>query len=1119
MDCQVNMMKDMKKNAPRQIVSATAAALAALLQANMAQAASTPYPQVPLIWQSGTSAIKPNIMLFLDSSGSMAWSLPDANGNVNYNLPGGITNPHSRMFIAKDVIQEVLPASREGNRWGLATFNTPNTPLVGRDVANNGAPITLNQWQSASGRILLNITDVSSDTAANNANYTALMNQIAAVPAQTNTPIASAYYELTRYYRGLNAGFGGLSTPGNVQSYVSPIQYRCQKNYIIFISDGEPTGYRNRFQLGALYFNDPHMTAANPNAAAVRNSVWANRENNWGVTEHIASFMFNNDLVSGGVDAEGQSFDDPDFPVQNITTFTVGFGANVQVLQDMAQMGGGQYFLANNRQQLKQALLGSLQAIGNSGGFTPATPSVTAAPGGRLTSAVSPSVNPRTWISELRFYPFNQATGNFDPSTYVTAKYKNGSALTSSALFSTANGVTLVNQNAYPAGFDNNLFGISPTRADLPSTDPLVLPITLSANSNEYRNLMDWLLRWNNADTDSGTAYRDRNMGDPAALDRFMGDVSGNVAVFGDIKVPAATAADFDRREFIAVPSNDGMLHILTANQGADRNAKPYTEILQYIPGTAQRDTANDTVMRSLVFTAEKTYGDLRNPKQNFVSGDLLHIKVENEYSVVGGMGSGARGLYSLMVGGKDHTGNDVGLHRPQSSWATSVPWWDTSSTHFGGSGSFYNEMGYNFGLPKVGYVSMNGGNWNTSTDVRAAGLFTSGMDDPNRSTPGLFVVDHMAKNYANGANRASTGAPGHLIRKIPITRPFNATPTSLSTVAQIVQAHDGLTSAQAVDVDSDGISDLVYAGDYKGNIWRFDLRGANPASWGARMVYQGTGAQPLVAEPRLKVWSGGIVGIYFGTGSNLYQADLNVHAQQSVYGVFDHVNTCPLSAPATGVCSVATRTDLIQQTLVPETVGSVFGFYISSSNNYSNPATRRGFYMDIPGNEYRVVTTPEVVTVGGRQSAGVIWNIEKVDATGAASGAQMTCTPDTVSASGVRLMADAHNGAVNPHIGWSNALTTASGQQLDTVPYSGVSSRSLLFNGGSDFAYGASGMLGSGIMASPGNAPDPHLHDVACYKSGQIISGSSVSGTQVDGINCVNPSSGVKRLSWREIF
>ncbi len=35
-------------------------------------------------------------------------------------------------------------------------------------------------------------------------------------------------------------------------------------------------------------------------------------------------------------------------------------------------------------------------------------------------------------------------------------------------------------------------------------------------------------------------------------------------------------------------------------------------------------------------------------------------------------------------------------------------------------------------------------------------------------------------------------------------------------------------------DLDGDHITDYVYAGDLKGNVWRFDLTAGNPVLWGA---------------------------------------------------------------------------------------------------------------------------------------------------------------------------------------------------------------------------------------------------------------------------------------------
>ena len=1096
-----SMEHEMKKKINlklNKIALATSSALTVLVMPTVLNAAATPYAQTPLIWQSGTSTIRPNILLFLDTSGSM----------------GSKNGTSTRLQVAKNSIKGVIGDTRGDYKWGLATFvaRNPNGNLQTRDVQalpNAWKASSQNDWYSAGGQILRNVDYIDSTTPQNHNNFTTLNNTIDALQANTNTPIPSSFYELIRYYRGMTPGFRNLPTPDGGANYTSPVEYRCQKNYIIYISDGEPTGLALRYQLAELYHNDALMSS-------LRGSIWANRGNNTSVANEISAFAFNNDLIVGGTDNEGKSFDDagPDpvnnnMAMQNITTYTIGFTANVALLNNMATQGGGSYLLANDEAGLKSALLQSLNSIGRSAGYTPSTLSVATDVSNNVRAAASTTVDPTTWTSELRFYPYNTATKSFDLNSYKVPRYLNGNSLTSRALISSNLGVDLISQNTVPASYNNALFGISNTRIDTPTSDNLVIPITKSSNNNEYKALLGWLLRWNANDTASGVNYRDRNRGVTSSLARYMGDVAGNVIELGRVKVTASSPSDFNRKEYLAVPSNDGMLHILKANEGANQVNIPYEEVLQYIPGTAQRQNSNDTIMRNLVFTAEKKYGDLRNPKQNFLAGELLHYTTaEGEITLINGLGSGARGLYALTVGGKDQSNNPVGLNQAVANWSTSVPMWDTSTSKFGAANSIYDQTGYNFGLPKAGYLSVSGSNWNS--DVRTAAFITSGMDDPQKATPSLFVLDHMAKNYANGFS--STGTKGQLIKQIPITRSYDQTASAETSVAEIVQAHDGLTSAQGIDYNRDGLVDLMYAGDYKGNIWRFDLRDASPANWGAKMVFKGNGSQPLVAEPDLMAWKDGTVGIYFGTGSNLYQSDLNAKDQQSLYGIFDHVDDCAVNN-STGICAPAEKSDLIEQTLQSEVIGGVTSYFISSNNTYPSVADKRGFFIDLPSQDYRITTTPTILTVGKRTKAGAIFNIEKVDGSSSSSGAVQTCTPDQTSSSGFRLIVDAESGITSEYIKWPGEVKSSTGQLISSIPYAGSSSKSALLTA-NIFAVTGRGTLTSGIATKLVPEDD-------CVGTGYLASSTSTDGGKIDEVTCKNPdiSGVVKRLSWREIF
>lgn len=1151
--------------------------LAALLALPTGQAlANTSYPSVPLIWQSGATVIKPNILLFLDTSGSMAQTI---SGKTIYNASGGyysetdyanraqaytrsrtfwgtiksspynavFTTDKPRMVVAKEAITNVIRDTRNENRWGLATFLSGPNALTSQ---NGAIPIydansryqiihtNNNQlWYSIGAEILSEIQDIDTN---NEHKFQSLIRTIKGLPANTNTPIPSAYYELIRYYRGMDSSMPSLARRGAYASgqYKSPIQYRCQKNYIIFISDGEPTGTNLSNQLGKLWHTDDFMNKDTQLMRQLRNHLSTPVDS--GVTPEMARIAYQKDLITGGSDLEGKSFDDAtgspagqDYSKQNITTFSVAFGQRIAMLEQVGARGGGKHFDANSPEALSAALIEATTSAARENGFSAIAPAVNTSADSNgdtvVQAAISSIMSPTAWSSEIRFYKFNSVTGKFDLANYAMPKY----TPTATAIFSTTNGVKAATSGRYN-GFDNALFGISPSRTDrVQGTTTVakqtITPITVSDDAKEYQSLMRWLLRWDNSDTAAGAKYRNRSSESPWA--RYLGDISGDLLSFGDIHVRASNTGDYDRKEFLAAPSNDGMLHVYQANTGLDKNTYPYVEKLRYIPGTAQRDKADDTIMRSLVFTAEKSYGSVENPKQNFLADSLIYISTDegktknySTHTVLGGFGSGARGAFAINVGGTDHNGASKGINAAENTWTSSVPLWDTSTSHFGNANNIYKDLGYHFGQVKVGYVADQGSlkGWKDSLaangNVLTAAFMTSGFDNPNKSTLALYVLDHMGKNYAKktdssgqetAGNFASTSyGAGGLVKKIEIGRAFsggNATGNE-HTQQGIIDAHDGLTSPQGIDINNDNIVDLVYAGDYKGNIWRFDLRG-DKGSWFAHKVYESEGKQPLVAEPALLNWADGKVGIYFGTGSNLYQGDLTANGQQSLYGIFDDYKNCTTGVEPT--CTTIKKSDLIVQTM--EEYGSE-GFYISSKNAYTDKTERKGFYIDVPTG-YRVTTTPVALKVALRSNVGAaIWNIEKLSGT---SQVLASCTPDMVSASGIRFIADAYSGQASRYVTWGKTYAKSQDVIIGSIPYKGSSSRSVLVtsNNSSVSEYGT---LRSGKMPERDSMREPTR---GCSGIQKLASGSTEEGTSLNDLECIPGAPIVRRVSWREIF
>ena len=118
----------------------------------------------------------------------------------------------------------------------------------------------------------------------------------------------------------------------------------------------------------------------------------------------------------------------------------------------------------------------------------------------------------------------------------------------------------------------------------------------------------------------------------------------------------------------------------------------------------------------------------------------------------------------------------------------------------------------------------------------------------------------------------------------------------------------NGLSTPAAIDVDNDLRVDYVYAGDLRGNMWKFDLSSSDPAQWQVAFCDGGDSTDHCLAAgaiPKPLFAAGShqaITGapdvmrhqshtgymVIFGTGKYLGMADLGNVDTQSVYGIWD---------------------------------------------------------------------------------------------------------------------------------------------------------------------------------------------------------------------------------------
>lgn len=93
----------------------------------------------------------------------------------------------------------------------------------------------------------------------------------------------------------------------------------------------------------------------------------------------------------------------------------------------------------------------------------------------------------------------------------------------------------------------------------------------------------------------------------------------------------------------------------------------------------------------------------------------------------------------------------------------------------------------------------------------------------------------------------------------------------------------NGLSPPSLIDINNDGLVDLAYAGDLKGNLWKIDLR-----SDAVTKLFAAGEARPITVEPEIARLASSNIMIYFGTGSLLSSSDAKSVDRQAIFAIED---------------------------------------------------------------------------------------------------------------------------------------------------------------------------------------------------------------------------------------
>ena len=287
----------------------------------------------------------------------------------------------------------------------------------------------------------------------------------------------------------------------------------------------------------------------------------------------------------------------------------------------------------------------------------------------------------------------------------------------------------------------------------------------------------------------------------------------------------------------------------------------------------------------------------------------VLDARVDNAWKTVllGTLGGGGKGVFALDV--SDPT-----------NFGTSHVLWEFTPT---------SDADVGFSYPQASIARMANGKW--------VALIGNGYN----STVGkavLYVVD-----LDNGS----------VIRKFDTN----------------VAGDNGMSSPIPVDINGDRITDLIYAGDLKGNLWKIDVRDANAANWAfdfgtasvplplftacSAATCTSTNRQSITARPEVGIAPDGGYLIYIGTGSYFAATDNTAGTVgNTFYGIVDRDD---------GSTRPSGRSSLLQQSVIAE-VQRDFGSRtekVRVTTNNARTASDLGWYLDLPSLGERQVSTP----------------------------------------------------------------------------------------------------------------------------------------------------------------
>jgi type IV pilus assembly protein PilY1 len=616
---------------------------------------------------------------------------------------------------------------------------------------------------STGGPVIKALSDLDTDRQS-------ILDTIDSLPATGNTPLSETMYEAALYWRGMDAHYGEMFDPSLTDpaalDTTSPEKYRqpetnvCSKNFNVLLTDGDPV---QDDDTPGLVGNLPDIASTTCDGAGAGLCL-----------DDIAQYL---GTVDVDTIAEGDQF---------VTTHTIGFDIDLEIMRETAEDSGGTYFLADDVDTLALALLNIISDITQ-----------------RSMSFSAPAISVNSFnrtqnLNDLYMTVFSSRTNVHWPGNLKKFTIEDGVIVDANnqPAVDPENGFFFDSAKSLwtdgdPDGSDVRLGGAAhelplPTSRNLYTNNGTLNNLTAANNAITPSNAgafqlsdfgltgatgepdLDEMIRWmrgedvRNEDFDASTSVRNV-MGDPLHS-QPAAVVYGGAPAAPDVVVFTAT--------------NDGYLHAVDGDTGE--------ELWSFVPKELLSD------MNRLFF----------DPRSNFkhygIDGNIVPVifDADNDGSIEPADDDFVYILFGLRRGGSAYYALDVtNRTAPELLWRQQFP-----------------EFGQSWSTPAVTRVNIDGA---TQNDKQAVVIIGGGYDpvhdtrahpsSPDAQGAGIHMLDlETGDRLWHAGPDLAVNPPGYL--------PLEDMTRAIST------------AIRAIDMNGDGTADRMYAADLGGQIWRFDI-------------------------------------------------------------------------------------------------------------------------------------------------------------------------------------------------------------------------------------------------------------------------------------------------------